>query len=299
MSKAMGYAPADSSPVLGHPLEPSMAPNTPDAMMLYGVLPGHENAALKDVAMPEGDSKLANAFDVVLGAGAHQRLSDKLGRPVAVGDTVTLPSMNGEFTVRGIAAKRDPYTDAAVVVNLQTAQQVLGRGQDVTFVVLAYAVNEVEAAAEQLKAQFPDLDVVTADAMLTSVNKALDSQRTFFAMINGTVYFTAVAIIFMVMYTSVMERTREIGTMRAVGASRGAVVSGILVEAVIFALAGAVVAALGAYTVNVIWGMLTLTQYLVQALQVAGGALVCALLSSLYPALRAARINPLEALRYE
>lgn len=300
MTTAAGYDAENSSPVLYQTLIQNPSPNQPDLVALNGVLPGKEDVALRGVAIAAGAGRLTGDYDVILGDLALSQLSHRDGRQYSVGDKIVLLDGSGEFTIKGIAAKRDPFTNALAVVPLQTAQAVLQRQGNVNFVVLRYPVDKVEAAAETLKGRLADYQIITAEAMLESVNKALAAQRSFFQMINGTVYFTAVAIIFMVMYTSVMERTREIGTMRAVGAPRWAVVGGIITEAVIFTLIGAVLSAIPGYFLIVDgWDFLKFPDYVAVAVKTIGAALLIALISCLYPAIRAARINPLEALRYE
>ncbi|HWI65350.1 MAG TPA: ABC transporter permease, partial [Symbiobacteriaceae bacterium] len=219
LAAAKGYDASRSSSVVYQSLKPPSGPNMPDLMVLNGVEPGKEGVSLRGVSIAAGTDRLAGEYDVILGSLALSLLNDRDGRTYGIGDQVALVD-RVEFTIRGIAEKRDAFTDALVVVPLKTAQQLLRRQDNVNFVVLNFPVDQVKATAAALKEQLPDYDVVTADAMLESVNKALDAQRAFFTMINSTVYFTAVAIIFMVMYTSVMERTREIGTMRAVGTPR-------------------------------------------------------------------------------
>jgi len=296
---ASGYDASRSSAVVYQSLIPSGAPNVPDLVVLQGVEPGKEQVALRGVTIAAGVGKLTGEQDLIIGYQALITLSTRDGREYTVGDQLSLRD-GATFTIVGITEKRDSFTDGLAVVPMKTAQSLLQREDNVNFVVLNYPIDQVKEAAAALKEQLPEFDVVTADAMLDSVNKALDNQRTFFDLINGTVYFTALAIIFMVMYTAVMERTREIGTMRAVGTPRSAVVSGILIEAVIVTLIGALLATVPGYFIIVSeWAMLTSAQFLEEAARTLGIAVLIALGSCLYPAIRAARINPLEALRYE
>jgi putative ABC transport system permease protein len=296
---ASGYDEARSSAVVYQPLIPSGAPNSPDLMVLHGVEPGKEQVALRGVTIAAGEGKLSGERDLIIGDLALTTLNNRDGRTYTVGDEVSLRD-GATFTIKGITEKRDTFTDALAIVPVKTAQTLLRRQDSVNFVVLNYPVEKVKEMATALKQQLPEFEVVTADAMLDSVNKALDNQRSFFDLINGTVYFTAVAILFMVMYTAVMDRTREIGTMRAVGTPRSAVVIGILIEAVMVTLVGAVVATVPGYFIIVTdWELLPAGQFLTVAVRTLGVAVLIALGSCLYPAVRAARIDPLAALRYE
>jgi ABC-type antimicrobial peptide transport system permease subunit len=83
-----------------------------------------------------------------------------------------------------------------------------------------------------------------------------------------------------------------------VGVPRSAIVGGLLLEAAIFTLAGAAIGStIGGFVLHS-WNI-TLNDLLWTTARTMGVALAIALLSSLYPVVRAARVNPLEALRYE
>ncbi len=300
LAAAGGTDPARTSAVVVQTLINSTAPSVPAPLVLAGVEPGHEDAILLGLEMAEGEGKLTGEHDVILGAATLKELAKQTGSTPRVGELFTLPSTPGEWRLVGIGRKRDALTDTLAVVPLKAAQQAFGRGDTVNYVTLGYPVDGVQEAAERLKAELSTVDVATADALLEAVDKGLTAQRAFFRMINTTVYLTATAIIFMVMYTAVMERTREIGTMRAVGASRWAVVGEILIEALLFVFTGALIASVMGWVVLVPqWDFLSTPEYIASAAQTLGAALLVALGSSLYPAIRAARINPLEALRYE
>jgi putative ABC transport system permease protein len=298
LKSATGYNQAESSPVISQMILPPIGPNQPPELVINGVAPGREQAILLGAAVTSGAAKLQGDRDVILGATALKNLIKKAGHDLAVGDKVTLPGA-GEFTIRGIAKKSDPMTDGVAIVPLATAQQIFKRGDTVNYVALSYKVDQVKSAAAALKPKLADMEVVTPDAMLEAADKALSGQRSFFKMINSTVYLTAIMMIFMVMHTAVMERTKEIGTMRALGAPRSAIVGAVVAEAALFAVAGAALGALAGSFIMRGWGLLNMVQFLLVVGQTGAATVVIAALSSLYPAIRAARINPLEALRYE
>ena len=109
-------------------------------------------------------------------------------------------------------------------------------------------------------------------------------------------------VIFQAMYTAVMERTREIGILKSLGASKLYIVNAILRETTVLAIAGILVGIAISYVVSLAirsrttlpmdlnWGWITRAVLI---------AIVGSLLGAVYPALKAAQKDPIDALAYE
>jgi putative ABC transport system permease protein len=110
-------------------------------------------------------------------------------------------------------------------------------------------------------------------------------------------------VIFQSMYTAVMERTREIGILKSLGAGRLAIVSVVLRETMLLAASGIVLGVLATYLLrNVLHGRFPTLSFQVTPGWVLNAILIAlggALLGALYPALKAARKDPIDALSYE
>src|SRR4051812_5040788 len=138
-------------------------------------------------------------------------------------------------------------------------------------------------------------------SMMTASN--VPALSIFINIVIGISLIIGFIAIFQSMYTAVMERTREIGILKSMGASKGYVVSLILRETLVLAIGGIVLGVLLSYAARegIVARFPTVrvaieTGWVVKATII---ALVGALLGAIYPAYRAAQKDPIEALAYE
>ncbi|MGH9605790.1 MAG: ABC transporter permease [Terracidiphilus sp.] len=121
--------------------------------------------------------------------------------------------------------------------------------------------------------------------------------------VTGIAVIVGFLVIFQAMYTAVLERTREIGILKSMGASKAAIVSVVLRECGLLAAAGVVLGIAGTFGIRTLMIHLFPTQHfeitLRWAAQGAAIAFVGAICGALYPAWMAARKDPIDALAYE
>ncbi|RPI08004.1 MAG: ABC transporter permease [Acidobacteriales bacterium] len=218
-----------------------------------------------------------------------------------VGSTVNL--MNRDWHVSGIV---EPGKLARLVIPRNTLQNLAGATGKLSQIYLKLDspanTNQVIAA---LKEKLPDYKMYSIEELtsLYSVSN-VPGLSAFIGVIIGLSIVVGFLVVFLSMYTAVLERTREVGILKALGASPGYVLDIIFRETLLLAVAGSVIGILMTYGSR--WAIMTLvpsslTQKIVPGWWPIAGAIsvVGALLGSMYPAWKAARQDAIEALSYE
>lgn len=240
---------------------------------------------------------LAGDGEAVVGSRAARALKLRMGDSLRLGDH--------ELTVTGVLHQTGSQDDDLVVTTLPVAQDILDRPGRVTLVEVAAlcSVCPVEEVVRQIKGVLPDTQVTAMQQVVESRMHALGQLRTLGYAMAGVVITIEALVVFITMMGSVSARTTEIGVFRAIGLRRAHVVVLVLTEAVFASLlAGGLgyLAGMGAsYLVTPLVG--DTGARIVWSPLVGGIALGLALgvgmLATIYPALRASRLDPADALR--
>ncbi len=241
-------------------------------------------------------------------------LSDPIGKEVYVG---SLPvSIIGVMEKRGQALGQD--MDDLVFIPFDTAVNLLGRtaGEQIQLrlqAVDAASVDQVKDGITQLlrqrhkivEGQPNDFDVMLQDEILKSVGSILGMITTVIGAVVGVALLVGGIGIMNIMLVSVTERTREIGVRKAVGARRQDILVQFLIEAITLSLVGGGVGLLagwgiGAGVASLLPGDWPPAHVPFWAILLAVGfSAVVGIFFGIYPAGKASRLDPIEALRYE
>ena len=220
---------------------------------------------------------------------------------VSVGSSYEL--LNTKWRVCGIV---EPGKLARVFLPIRILQEKTSNtGKLSQIYVKVDAHANLPLVLEELKKLLPDYPILSLEELtsLFSVDQ-VPGLKAFIYVVIGLSVVVGFLVVFLSMYTAVLERTREIGILKALGASPAYVLNILIRETAVLAVAGSVIGILMTYGTQALikqFASATLRQDIVYdwwiyaTLIALGGAL----LGSLYPGWKAARQDAIEALSYE
>ena len=232
---------------------------------------------------------------------------------LAVGDSLVLrgPRLTRRVRVAGVLDTMSEFNGMVIQMSLESMRDVYGVTTDASLAVKARSEADsaaLGAAVDRLIARsYPELEVLSTAELKDTIGDQIDQQ---FGLFNAMVYIAVLVSLLGVINTlamSVVERTRELGVLRALGSSRWQVRVMMLDESLLITIAGALAGiALGA-VISFWWisGLdsllpgITFSFPLASAASVSVAAVVLGVLAAILPARRAARLRVVEALSYE
>jgi putative ABC transport system permease protein len=250
-----------------------------------------EYAKLTGVSIREG-AKLTGGDQAIIDPVWQQQ------RHAAVGSTVQL--FERPFTIVGVY---EPPGGGRIKIPLATMQdQEGGDGRASAILVACMDPAKQDDVAARIRERFPDDQIIFTRDLPEIYASGVPALNVFIRVVVGVAAAISMLVILLAMYTTVTERTRQIGILKSLGMSKSAIAWVIEQEAIIVSLLGVFVGVL--LTLLARFAVMRVTSLTVEvelrwiaialAVGIVGGSL-----GALYPALRAARQDAVDALSYE
>jgi len=235
---------------------------------------------------------------LIIGSEAARALELGVGDPVLINETA--------FKISGVLQPLGSVEDGLLFGNLSAVQKLLGRPGEISMIEISAYCNAcpVEEIAAQLSAVLPNGRVTALRQAALLREETIDRFSAFSILLAAIFLSIAALLVLTTMMAAVHERTREIGIFRALGFRSSHVMQIIFMEAGLIGLLGGffgyitgslTARAAGSYLTGSNSPVFWQTDLLIPAVIL---AFLIAVAAAAYPALRAAKLDPAEALRF-
>ena len=252
-----------------------------------------------------------------VGVGWLYTQEDFVKKPVRIGDKIEVD--NYTLEVVGTVSKiGSPEDDAQVYIPLDTIREMFGNSGYMVILAQTSMGADPQVVAEQIKERLRKVNDQKPGEETFDVQTTEDLRRAYTSII-GLVEFVVIGIaaislivggigIMNSMYTAVLERTRDIGIMKAIGARNSDIMVIFLIESGMFGLVGGMLGVAGGIGLAklvefyAVQSGVTLLKVTLQPLVIFGAlafSFIIGVISGAVPARKAASLNPVDALRYE
>jgi putative ABC transport system permease protein len=252
-----------------------------------------EYSKIVGIIIKEGRPFEPNSDETIVDTGFQAQ------KKIKIGDKLNM--YERDFTVVGTY---EPAAGSRVKIPLQTMQnQLVGDESKVSsFLVKINAGQNAETVAEKIHDKFPNNQVLLTSQIPELYMQGFPAMTVFLNVVIGVAAVISALVILLTMYTTVTERTRQIGIMKSLGMSNGGIAWIITQEALLISLCGIVsgiiltliLQLLLNYAITLEFEIDPIVMLLTLVVGTIGGAV-----GAIYPAMRAARLDAVEALNYD
>jgi putative ABC transport system permease protein len=220
------------------------------------------------------------------------------GQTLRIGGKIK--TLGHDFTVVGVY---DPPMLARIKIPLHTMQQLLGGAENCFFIQIRTATPELaQQVKEDLEKTYPGYTAILTKDIPAIYSQGIKPLEIFLNIVIWLAITISTLVILLAMYTTIIERTREIGILKSLGASKAFVVMTIEQEAAVISALGVVfgflISVIGKFVLESTT-RLKIAFELKWMLIAAVIGIGCGLVGALYPAIRAANLDVVEAISYE
>ena len=289
-------------------------------MIVWGIPPEHQDVYLEIGSLEIEDGRFLDERDRnSLLIGNLFKTGNALGQEVKIGNKITIN--NVDFKVKGIMELiGNPDDDRAIIMDIESFRELFDAPERVDYIMIQIEEGEdIIEVAERVELRLrksrgltedtQDFDILTPDELLESFRVILNIITAFLAGVAGISLLVGAIGISNTMYTSVLERTKEIGVMKAIGAQNKDILSIFLIESGLLGLIGAIIGVILGYGVSKTIEYIAVNSLNTNLLQAAAPAyliigclafgFLIGAISGTLPALQASKTNVVDALRYE
>jgi putative ABC transport system permease protein len=246
-----------------------------------------------------------NAYEAVMGYEAAELEQRE------VGDKILMPEKNVEFKVVGILARTGTQDDGTIFIPLRTAQKIFGKPDEITTLGIKVKKDVDSTRFEEKLYQLPDVQVVSLAQVKETIMKLVSTAKVMVLSIAIIAILIAMVGVINTILTSVWERFQEIGILKTIGAMPWDIFKLIWTETLILCTTGGILGIILALGLSRVTDMVI--RHVLPYAPSGGLVLInvnlifitlatvlsIGLLGGLYPAWKAGRIRPLEAIRGE
>ena len=217
-----------------------------------------------------------------------------------------LPVAGTEHRVAGVLAATGGVEDRMIFATLAHVQTLLRKPEELSLIEVSALCKDcpVEDIVAQISDRLPHTRVSAIQQSVRARTETVERLTRFAAAVAAVVLAIAALMIFTTMSGSVIERTKEIGVLRAIGFRKTHIIKGLMIEVAVISVIGGLLG----WASGMLASFLALPYFAeteraldlnpeFAAVAVAGGLLI-GVLSSLYPIIRASRLDPSESVRY-
>ena len=216
-----------------------------------------------------------------------------------VGDSFK-PFGTDDYRIAGIYS---PESGARVKMPLAAMQKALESEGKCTFIFVKLRnPDQLTEVARRIDTELSGNTIQPTREVFTSFEKSIPLLGVFLRVLVGLAAVVSALVVMLAMYTTITERTREIGILKAMGASRGYIIGIIEKEAILISviglIAGFAISLIAGYLIHKTYGLVFEYSWS-WAMVAAGIGIVGGILGALYPAWRASNLDAVNALAYD